>query len=269
MRERPVEVEDECSTVPIRGGSLLCSCDAARGVHPRPRGGLPARVLEPAPRAGARHRERHRGRAARGRRRVRAGDRAALATSTGRVWPFIASRRCCSSSTSRCSRPRTAGRSSRSCTRSRAGVAPAIVLVVGVAVLGDGDVGRRRSPGSSSSAPACCSSGAWKPPRSRTRSGSRSAIARGDRLVHAARQARDPLREPDHLPRAEHDPGRARLCSHGARGPRPGARAGGARAPRPIARRTARRSRAYALVLAALARASGRVRWRRCARRAW
>ena len=80
----------------------------------------------------------------------------------------------------------------------------------------------RRSPASSSSArgrSSCAACGRRGPARTRVRPRYRLR----DRVLHAARQARDHAREPDHVPRVEHASGGTRLRRRRHRRQGPGA----------------------------------------------
>ena len=85
------------------------------------------------------------------------------------------------------------------------GVAPAIVLVVSVLVLGHATSAAQVAGVLLVGAGVLLVRGLKKPPDP-ARALVRARDRRCDRLVHAARQARHHSREPDHLPRAEHDP---------------------------------------------------------------
>ena len=134
------------------------------------------------------------------------------------------------------------------------GVAPAIVLVVSVVALGHGTSVAQVAGVVLVGAGVLLVRGLRRPADPHA-----LAFALGDRLcdrlLHAARQARDHTREPDHVPRAEHGPGRARIRRRAALVVKGGARVRAELAPRPSLAGIASFA-AYALVLAALERAS-------------
>ena len=105
------------------------------------------------------------------------------------------------------------------------GVAPAIVLVVSVLALGQSTSAAQVAGVVLVGVGVLLVRGLKKPPDP-ARALVRSRHRCGDRLVHAARQARHHACQPDHLPRAEHDPCRARLRARRRDGERPDGLAG-------------------------------------------